>query len=93
MLGLLKNSILQDSRLASPCNWAGQFESNLLNPEDRFSRDVAQYALLELSRTNVFFKKTNITTVHYYSAVKITCIESLFEPSHEKTCLRGLRPG
>ena len=29
--------------LASLCSWAGRFESYLVeNPEDRFSRDVAQ---------------------------------------------------
>ena len=33
--------------LASLCSWAGRFESYLVaNPEDRFSRDVAQEGIL-----------------------------------------------
>ena len=47
--------------LASPYSWAGQFESHLVaNPEDRFSRDVAQ-----ISGPCMFIKSENKNSGHF----------------------------
>ena len=103
-------SIPKISRLASLCSWAGWFESYLvLDPEDRFSCDVA-YLELEASdkepHTRPFcayahacvfegFKKCMTLRLPFswvYSNALYWGLHIIYEPRHEKTCLRGLRP-
>ena len=69
--------------LASLHRWTGQFESyRVANPEDRFSRDGAHIKGCQ-----------NHHFVNVQVSVSADSTSTPNQPRHEKTCLRGLRPG
>ena len=83
-------------------SWAEWFESYLVKtPEDRFSHDEAQIITKcqlirrEWHEENVSFQCQQVrqerNSQKYLSHVKK--LPKIFEPCHEKVCLRGLQPG
>ena len=95
--------ILAESKMSSPCSWAGQFESYLVaNPEDMFSHDEAHIMVYSMFwnkcdakimvqwYTEPCFNPISMLYVTFGWLYELRAgVENIHEPHHEKICLWG----